>query len=449
MAERKGRKHDGRSKDLTFAWLVSTHGEQWLQWQQYAAEWMAGQHVRTGHRRQALGSLFEVYIMDRAPYATDVVSFFRGQNGHRCSTAELDECLEKSGQKTQNSRAECMNYACDFIDWVIEHHFSVDDEHGGMRPTVTNPFERVAKQRSQNETVRNPLPYRYIERLRDIVCPPPSRAELRRIEEGLPAGESLQAPYRYRHFKDWVWAQEQTGARVSSSGAWFEVDPDLIDPSDPDCVWRTREVERKIKGRGAQVVTIHQMWSPVAAMLAFVKLHLPLRTYQIRFLDSGEADTWRYQDGLWTTNEAHDFAMGSSKRPYAKGVFKRIYDSISGGHSTGLYVSTNKTADQNKDAVDHGYTIPWQHEEILYWLEKLRNWQEKYNPINAPTPCNELKKKHTGALKSEQALTAMGEYCFLFRDASAKGEDRKKPIYSFAISRWWYRLLNTLQEQCR
>ena len=77
------------------------------------------------------------------------------------------------------------------------------------------------------------------------------------------------------------------------------------------------------------------MWSPVTAMLALVKLHLPLRTYQIRFLDSGEADTWRYQDGLWVTNEAHDFAMGTSKRPYAKGVFKRISDSMSGGHSTG------------------------------------------------------------------------------------------------------------------
>ncbi|WP_209077014.1 VPA1269 family protein [Pseudomonas aeruginosa] len=41
--------------------------------------------------------------------------------------------------------------------------------------------------------------------------------------------------------------------------------------------------------------------------------------------------------------------------------------------------------------MDRGYTIPWQHEELLYGLEKLRNWQEKYNPITAPDPC-----EHTG-----------------------------------------------------
>ncbi|WP_380220022.1 VPA1269 family protein [Klebsiella pneumoniae] len=29
---------------------------------------------------------------------------------------------------------------------------------------------------------------------------------------------------------------------------------------------------------------------------------------------------------------------------------------------------------------------------MLYWLEKLRNWQEKYNPIAKPTECTLLLK---------------------------------------------------------
>lgn len=257
------------------------------------------------------------------------------------------------------------------------------------------------------------------------------------------AGETLLPPYHYRHFKDWTWAQQQTGQGANSSGHWFEVDPALVDKSDPDCVWRSKEIERNHKK-----ITIFQLWSPVKAMLIFTKLHLPLRTYQARFLDSGEADTWRYKSGSWVENTAHNFALGTSKREFAKGVFKRIYDSMLGLYSMGLYISTNKTADQNKDEVDRGYTIPWQHEEVLYWLEKLRNWQEKYNPITAPTSCTTLEMKHFGKIKSEHAKAQMGDLCFLFRDASAKGEDKYKPIPGeVKIADFWYQLLLPLQNQ--
>ena len=94
----------------------------------------------------------------------------------------------------------------------------------------------------------------------------------------------------------------------------------------------------------------------------------------------------------------------------------------------GLYINTNKTADQSKDERERGYTIPWQHAEVLHWLEKLRNWQEKYNPIDSPTPCTELEAKHFGRPKSEQQKREMGAICFLFRDASAKGHERDKPF---------------------
>ena len=145
--------------------------------------------------------------------------------------------------------------------------------------------------------MRNPLPYRYIQDLRQILCPLPDKAELTVIEQNLPQGESLLPSYHYRHFKHWTWAQEQAGQR-KSGGDWFEVEPDLIDKSDPDCVWRTKEVTRDNKR-----ITLHQIWSPVKAMVIFMKLHLPLRTYQVRMLDSGEADTWRYESGRWKLND--------------------------------------------------------------------------------------------------------------------------------------------------
>ena len=53
---KKERKQDGRRSDLQFLWLLSTLGEQWLQWQQYAAEWMKQDEQQSGtsQKRSAL-----------------------------------------------------------------------------------------------------------------------------------------------------------------------------------------------------------------------------------------------------------------------------------------------------------------------------------------------------------------------------------------------------------
>ncbi|EPY8430062.1 VPA1269 family protein, partial [Citrobacter youngae] len=140
--------------------------------------------------------------------------------------------------------------------------------------------------------------------------------------------------------------------------------------------------------------------------------------------------------------------LGSEKRPFGKGIIRRIHDTMTGQYSTGLYINTNKTADQNKDELERGYIIPWQNEEVLYWLEKLRNWQEKYNPIVKPTDCTTLLTKHIGKHKSQTQLESMGEIAFLFRDASAKGEDKYKPICGAAnIAPFWYQLLLELENQ--
>jgi hypothetical protein len=180
----------------------------------------------------------------------------------------------------------------------------------------------------------------------------------------------------------------------------------------------------------------------------YVKLQLPLRTYQVRMLDSGEADTLRYSQGRWMKNERHSFTLGSERSPWQKGVFRRIVARDVGEIMTGLYINTNKTADQNKDEFERGYVIPWQHPQVLYWLEKLRNWQEKYNPISVPTPFAELEVKHFGTKKSTATLAAMGSACFLLRDASAIREpDRCKPINSHALDRLWYQLLATLEQR--
>lgn len=440
----KGKKQDGRASDLTFSWMLTTLGAEWQQWQELAAEWMVTQNSGIHHKNLALSRFFESYLAECVPYAiSNLDLFFKGYLGHTCSSKELEAQLRKTINDPNTIKAG-VNYPCDFIDFVIEKVFSEEDDNDNLMPLVKNPLSKIKYQQSATETVRNPLPYRYIQDLCQILCPLPDKTELAVIKQNLKESETLLPAYHYRHFKHWTWAQQQTGqGEKGGDGDWFEVEPELIDKSDPDCVWRTKEVTRK-----GERITVHQIWSPVKAMVVFMKLHLPLRTYQVRMLDSGEADTWRYEQGQWVVNTKHDFALGSEKRPFGKGIFRRIHDTMTGLQSTGLYINTNKTADQNKDELERGYTIPWQNEEVLYWLEKLRNWQEKYNPIAKPTDCTTLLKKHTNTKKSNKQLESMGEIAFLFRNASAKGEDKHKPIqHDNGLKTFWYHLLLELENQ--
>ncbi|MGU5713623.1 VPA1269 family protein, partial [Aeromonas caviae] len=238
------------------------------QWQELAAEWMAANTQSINDRREALVRFFEAYLFECVPYSSDVSLFFKGYQGHLCSSEELEKVVEKT-QNNSTQIQKCVNFPCDFIDFVIEKVFSEEDDNGNLVPLVRNPLSKIKRQYSATETVRNPLPYRYIQDLRQILCPLPDKTELTVLEKNLKDNETLLPAYHYRHFKHWTWAQRQSGqGERGSNGDWFEVEPELIDKSDPDCMWRTKEVTRK-----GNKITIHQIWSPVKAMVTFMKLH--------------------------------------------------------------------------------------------------------------------------------------------------------------------------------
>jgi Putative integrase len=419
MAEEKTRKYDGRSTELTFSWLTRNHGQEWEEWRVLAAQWMEEQEKGVGEKLEALNLFFQIYLVNHATWASSYCVFFEGTvGGWRASTEEFKDILLKNTNRSDNhGLVRCINYVVRFIDWVLENHFSERNDNGDSERYWVNPLSKLKSNHQSIETVYNPLPYRYICDLRHILCTN-SRG----------------------NFSDWTWAHEQTG-HGNQSGDWFEVAPNLIDKSDLDCVWREKKVNRNNKK-----IVIYQLWSPVTAMVLFIKLYLPLRTYQVRMLDSGEADSLRYVGGEWAANDRHSFAL----HQLSKGVFRRYIDNATGLISTGLYINTNKTADQNKDELKCGYEIPWQNEDVLYWLEKLRNWQEKYNPISQPTNCTTLLTKHTKSKRSVAYLASMGHICFLMRNASATSvEDRKKPIQDSKLRNLWYKLLAQLESNLK
>jgi len=403
-----------KSSDLTLYWLTKNYGEQWEIWRQLSEEWLLAQDS-IGKKLDALTLFFDCYLTKSAPWTAQVSSLFDGKiKGWKASSDGLKQAILDNSKRSDNQNLRTLiNIIKDFVDWILENHLCEKDDKGQVIKLYRNPFSKVQFRLHQTESVHNPLPYRYICELRNILCPVPNG-----------------------NFSDWIWAHNQTGNK-SSNIDWFDVDEILIDKSDPDCVWRTKQVRRNKKW-----INIYQIWSPVTSIALLLKLHLPLRTYQVRMLDSGEADNLRYEKGKWIKNTKHSFVLKHHK----KGVFRQFKDKATGIESTGLYINTNKTADQNKDEFERGYQIPWQNEEVLYWLEKIRNWQEKYNPITEPTDCRILEFKHLNAVKSKNTLSAMGYCCFLLRDASAKKlEDRCKPLSSSALDVYWYRLLKQLE----
>lgn len=402
-----GKPQLNKRADSQFFWVE--HLDRSLEaWRVLAAEWFA---QYDGNRTTALagmGKFLELYIygcnVTRDPFAFLLRSYR--------PTESFEQCLlrNKASKDTMHTSARTV---AAFLDWVLEAHLMVDSDVGArvLPHEFHNPIKPSEYKRSHaSETYRETLPFEWLKSLQDMLTP----------------GSS---------FRDLKWAHTALGRR--GGGDWYKVDEALVDKSDPDCVFEVRRVWES----GEQVKRCY-IWSPVRTVALLLKLILPLRTFQVRFLESGEGDTWRYHAGSWDRNQG-SHATGTERKPTRRGVFRRLADLESGTVTTGFYINTNKTADTFNENAERGYVIPWQKEDALYWLEKLRNWQEKYNPVEAPIPWTSLEPKHLNQVKPRKdKLLARGESFFLFRDAAAdRMPDRLKPIASSKVDILWDRLL--------
>ena len=84
------------------------------------------------------------------------------------------------------------------------------------------------------------------------------------------------------------------------------------------------------------------------------------------------------------------------------------------------------------------------HQDVFHWLEKLRAWQEKYNPVSGRTPWTELDGRHIQA-KSEVQLAGYPDACFLFRMPEARDGGRHLPLPADTLETQWFRLLEALE----
>lgn len=414
----------GKTTDVALGWVTQARPELET-WREYAADWLAAESRGIDIRLKALVVFFDRYLIG---HNLPMEPAFLFKRSSLVPDFYLTCCaVGKDGKdKATSTAVNSNNRISDFLDWVLTKHFSIEDDEGylAISPAFRNPIPYRSHSGGwvNRETVHSPLPFGFIEDMRHMLCQGPN-------------------------FRDWVWAQQALGGEIGVSeggdGAdWFSVDERDIDKEDPDCVWRVRQYQ----GGHREL----QMWSPVRWVGLLVKLQIPLRMLQVRMLDSGEADTWRYANGTWIENK-HVLAEGTERRPLAQGVFRRVEHLNNVKSPVILYVNTNKTADQKKAGPAKGYEVPWPnsgpiHQNPFYWTEKLRNWQEKYNPITSRTSWSKLNSRHI-PLKSPEQLATYPDACFLFRMRELPPGERHMPMNLNAMNKPWFKLLFALQEK--
>lgn len=468
----------GKTSDPEFSWLTAIYGEDYEEWRAMARDYM-GQISQAGKggyagRLFAVGQFLERYITSHR--LANPEEIFRGRGQRRLAPLFKGGEADEEAPFTDDIKGIAQyNAAIDFLDWVLAHsdRFSFEAGNGARerRPGFANPFARrsVAGMQTRGDSVWNPLPFKVILELKKKLAPG-------------------------RHFSDWLWAQNAfKRSRDGACGDWVEVDdPEIVSKIglrpgdagyDPDLVLRERDVpawsrtERSIRRLNHDRHVV-EMWCPVRAVALLVKLELPLRTFQTRVLDSGEADSERCdlsepQDGgaddylfRWSPNPRRSdmlarLAPEDARRVAStQGVFRKILESFTKRSITGFFINTNKTGDRGMDWSNRGYVVPWEYRPLLRWLLKLRNWQERYNPVDRPTLWVDLGRDHLGSAKDRELLRTFSPTCFLFRNAAARSgkfwksrranahllaERRTMPMTSDGMQNLWFLLLKDYQ----
>ncbi len=259
----------------------------------------------------------------------------------------------------------------EFLEWIIQTDLTIEDETSGeiiRLKNAVNPFKYLNFDNEQyapplSETAKPSLPYQFVKAGRDWIFPPNS------VLTSLPYSE---LSHLLKFSADWITLD----------------DTSKVDLNDPDCVTKTE--------RGKVLLWVPTFWTYTYALM-----QLPARGMQIVYCDSGEMDeeTPYFEKGqlLWKRNESPQ--RGQTKR---QGMIYKTENNDFGVHYT-----SNKT-----QLFGEGYDIPYMPLELAYWLIKLRNWQQKYNPISKPKPWLDCKRTNL----NENQRKSKGANCFLFRE---------------------------------
>ena len=228
------RKGSRRSEDTTLEWVRADY-PQLASWHTLAVKWLKGETRGLDTKLFALVAFFERYLIQQGlPHEPAAIL----RRDIRLPDFYKTACPDSYKGIIYN------NTIRDFLQFVLLHEYGQVTNDGQTVHDLEycNPIPRLSTSGfgSTDESVYSPLPYGYIDELRQMLASGPN-------------------------FCDWKFAQSAglaDGKRAQAG--WFEVPKTQIDLADPDCVWRTRDDRDQI-----------EMWSPVRWVLLLIKLILP------------------------------------------------------------------------------------------------------------------------------------------------------------------------------
>nr|WP_314627057.1 VPA1269 family protein [uncultured Janthinobacterium sp.] len=349
-------------------------------WREFFIEWL-GNSVSGGvaTKRDAI-SVFFRYLLTCPSASRNPIEF---ASRSYVQSVGFEEWLDQQDLDKETVSKRIAQIAS-FFNWLIDSKLSLEDDLGRpvRNPALYNPITRRKEAPKAAETAREAIPIRYLRELVHII-------------------------------------------------------------THDDFSWPKKVSEDYIKRFNSDTQLWERIWNPIRAYAMLLKLYLPLRTYQITMLDSGEGDTYVYYKNQWQENLSE--LKPNSRYLVKKGFLRKYRDHGTNSEFTGFYVNTNKTADRFKDLSDKGYEIPWQHDEVITLVADLVKWQSEYNPIFRPTPWTELTNLSVLRSHTSAQLKARGTNCFLFRDYVRSS--KAHPIGLGRIQQYWHKLLDELERR--
>ncbi|MCC9009429.1 VPA1269 family protein [Pseudomonas putida] len=338
-------------------YLISTLRAPYEQWQPAIVDYLRnvrGASVKENYIVRYVRDFLTPRGIGRHP--TDIFTSDRfNTDEFKIYIATLKETLQR----------KVVNALKEFAEFYIKSNLSIECQETGERIMIEgarDPFmvinPAIASNYQPTETVKPCLAFHHVAGLRDWIIPP-----------------SAQSFSELTHLHEF-------------EADWYEFDENLIDPDDPNCVYKF------VNGKC-------RIWFPGAWMHTYALASIPLRGMQIAYVDSGEGDqeipVIREGKIEWINNTNR--IKGKSK---PQGFIKRCEDD-----EIGMHVTTNKTSRRR-----HAYDVPWMPQALGFWCIRFREWQTKYNPITRAMPWIECRYTNY----SENDLITKGSNCFLFRE---------------------------------
>jgi hypothetical protein len=367
---------------------------------------------------------FLSYLIENKDVTRNPLTYVRV--GHVERLAYSDWLGQKRKPDTK-SFSEYVNRLWSFTEWILVTFCSLD---GVVSPEFRSPITRLQyASLGRNETYRQALPIHFIRMLKDILRAPYTLT-------GPVPGELIPKLEELKYTKDqsgrWVGQALPDSLKMKLEEGGVSIEYGFA--------WPKRQTDYFRFGLGGWEKT----WSPVRTYFMLIKLELPLRSFQVRVLDSGEADAEIYDRTLgWIQNPVSLASSTRSTDSPATGVLRRMFDERVAEEFIGFFINTNKTSDQKKAQLDRGYEIPWHNREVIRLFAELMQWQRSFNPISRPLPWAEVTE--LGRRFRMEDLKKRGSACFLFRDPC--GDNPEQPITKGRMERFWINLLSELESR--